>query len=462
MYGNTSKCFVDNNTLECLNLKSLNGVSKDGMLLFAKALQMNPQSALREIDLSGFYFRFRDNNDTAQVMANALACIPGLKTIKVNWLSPFIDILLRPNTSLENFCMNYDDDDDDDRSFDLGSALGSALANNTTLKALSLQHGRFSTEASEVLGRCSSTLKYLDLDYTEAIDWWSIFPALSSQESSLEVLRLDEAGLEDDDLSLLANAVATNSLKELHLDGNDTISKDGGVNFFSRLQSNTLEKLCLSHNNIDDQVVPSIVSALRSKCPSLKMLELEYSQITLVGWMALSTLLTYPTLNLEYLVIGLDREGQSSSDDDEVLITFANVLENNTSLKILHMPTSSITKRGWNALSNVLCNKTTINATNSSNHTLQNISNNKYFQYEHQLPKDIRSLVRFNRLNDEIAARRKIIRSHFIDETSMQLFIDDNDIDVGVMPHLLAWIGRDFFGHDLLFRVVESMPSLFG
>ena len=44
----------------------------------------------------------------------------------------------------------------------------------------------------------------------------------------------------------------------------------------------------------------------------------------------------------------------------------------------------------------------------------------------------------------------------------MQLFIDDNDVDAGVMPHLLAWIGRDFFGHDLLFCVVKSMPSLFG
>ena len=165
-----ANALVDNNTLECLNLKSLNGVSKDGVLLFAKALQMNPQSALREIDLSGFYFRFRDNydtcDDTARVMANALACIPGLKTINVNSLTPFIDIIQRPNTSLENFCM---DNPSGNRSFDLGSELGSALGNNTTLKALSFQHGCFSTEASEVLGRSlysSSTLKYLDLDYT--------------------------------------------------------------------------------------------------------------------------------------------------------------------------------------------------------------------------------------------------------------------------------------------------------
>jgi len=448
-----SNALIDNSTLECLNLEDTT-ITKDGMLLLAKALRMNPQSALREIDISGS--SLKDDEDTAQVMANALACIPGLKTINVNTLTPFIDIIQRPNASLENFYMY-----NDDRSgADLGSSLGSALANNTTLKTISLQQGRFSTESANVLGESlysNNTLKYLDLGCTEAIDWGPIFPALSNPESSLEVLRLQEAGVKDDDLSLLATAVATNSLKELYLDGNDMISKDGWLDFFSRLQSNTLEKLVLNHNNIDDQVVSSIVSALRSKCPSLKKLELECYDITLVGWMALSNLLTCPTLNLGYLVIG----GCRSRDDDEILITFANALENNTSLKVLHMPTSSITKRGWGALSNVLCNKTTIDATSSSNHTLEIISQD-YCHYEHQLPKDIRSLVRFNRAEDTVAARRKIIRSHFYDETSVQLFIDDNDIDAGVIPHLLAWIGRDFFGHDLLFRVVKSMPSLFG
>jgi len=441
-----ANALIDNNTLECLNLT----VRKDGMLLIAKALQKNPQSALRAIDLSGFCFK--NNDDTAQVMANALASIPSLKTIKVDSLSPFIDILQCPNTSLENLYM-------DCHGVDLGSELGSALANNTTLKTLSLLLGRFSTESSEVLGESlfsNNTLKYLDLSFAESIHWGPIFSALSNPESALEVLRLYGAGVEDDDLSLMANALATNgSMKELYLDGNDvTISKDGWINFFSRLQSNTLEKLSLSGNNIDDQVVPSIVSALRSKCPSLKKLELEYSQITLVGWMALSTLLMYPTLNLEYLAIG--RDG-SSRDDDDILITFANALENNTSLKTLHMPTSSITERGWNVLSNILCNKTSIEATSSSNHTLQLISDE--YHYEQELPEDIRSLVRFNRANDTV--RRKIIRSHF-SNNGMQLFIDDNDIDAGVIPHILAWIGRDFFGHDLLFRTVKSMPSLFG
>ena len=445
-----SNALISNSTLECLNLEDTT-ITKDGMLLLAKALQMNPQSALREIDISGF--SLKDDEDTAQVMANALACIPGLKTINLNTLTPFIDIIQRPNTSLENFYMY-----NDDRSgADLGSSLGSALANNTTLKTISLQQGRFSTESANVLGESlysNNTLKYLDLGCTEAIDWGPIFPALSNPESSLEVLRLQEAGVKDDDLSLLATAVATNSLKELYLDGNDMISKDRWLDFFSRLQSNTLEKLVLNHNNIDDQVVSSIVSALRSKCPSLKKLELECYEITLVGWMALSTLLTCPTLNLEYLVIG----GCRSRDDDGVLITFANALENNTSLKILHMPTNSVTERGWDALSNVLCNKTTIDATSSSNHTLEIISQD-YCHYERRLPKDIRSLVRFNRAEDTV--RRKIIRSHF-SNNGMQLFIDDNDIGAGVMPHILAWVGRDFFGHDLLFRTVKSMPSLFG
>ena len=71
-----ANALIGNNTLECLSLEYLDVVTKDGMLLLAKALQ-NPHSALRELDLSGYYFQ---DDDTAQVMANALACIPGLKT----------------------------------------------------------------------------------------------------------------------------------------------------------------------------------------------------------------------------------------------------------------------------------------------------------------------------------------------------------------------------------------------
>ena len=56
-------------------------------------------------------------------------------------------------------------------------------------------------------------------------------------------------------------------------------------------------------------------------------------------------------------------------------------------------------------------------------------------------------------------ARRKILKYHFSTEDNViQPFVD---MDLGVLPQVVAWIGREDTDHSLLYRLVKDMPSLF-
>ena len=56
-------------------------------------------------------------------------------------------------------------------------------------------------------------------------------------------------------------------------------------------------------------------------------------------------------------------------------------------------------------------------------------------------------------------ARRKILKYHFSTEDNViQPFVD---MDLEVLPQVVAWIGREDQDHSLLYRLVKDMPSLF-
>ena len=56
--------------------------------------------------------------------------------------------------------------------------------------------------------------------------------------------------------------------------------------------------------------------------------------------------------------------------DDEVVIDFADALANNTVLNTLIIGGTDLLDKIWNALSCVLCDKSSIKNTHTSNHTL--------------------------------------------------------------------------------------------
>ena len=99
-----------------------------------------------------------------------------------------------------------------------------------------------------------------------------------------------------------------------------------------------------------------------------------------------------------------------------MLVSLANSLIHNKKLKELILEDDGskdyivyITITKWDSLSNVLCNKTSINATFDSNHTLERILEPEQPDTvdESLLPPDLRSLLQMNRENTKFEAARR-------------------------------------------------------
>ena len=212
-----------------------------------------------------------------------------------------------------------------------------------------------------------------------------------------------------------------------------------------------MKQLFLTSNNIRDGVMPSLVDAL-TNTRSLSRLNLVGNRaITPVGWTALSNILQCPNSSLTDLSLAY---GQNHNINDEVAIGFANALINNKCLKTLNFGYSNtITARGWAALANVLCNKSSLESIYNSNHTLRNVGLG-------DVPRDLAVYLRMNENdNKHEVARQKILKYHFADgDEKVEEFVD---MDMTVIPHAIAWIGRDSTGHYLLYNVVRSLPTLF-
>lgn len=463
-----STALSKNSSLKLLECGGRNSMSYGGigLLHFARSLKHHP--SLKELYLDDLEF----DDETASVLTNSLARMTTVKKITlyehgmspIAWLSFFSCLLQKLNTSLEYLSVKGAGMNDEGATY-----LSNALAKNITLQTLDLSFGHFSTVGAVALGGAlftSKTLKTLDLRYNSCrgsiigtAGWNAIFSGLSNPESALEDLRLHEAGIDEGSLVTLASALATNrSLKKLDISDNRGISNVGWVNFFSLMPCNLLEELTLAGNNIDDTVVPTMVSKLTNHCLPLKKLGLSRTEITSVGWRGVSTLLDTSTLNLEEITFGHHNVNANEFIiDDETIISFTNGLVNNTNLKALKIHyVKAITERGWTALANLLCNNSTIDSTFLSNHTLEYIY---YPDQDNELPNHIVSLLRLNRENDRAgAARLKILRHHFSEGASMQLFVD---MDMGILPSALAWAGRDNDGHNLLYQMIKSSVPLF-
>ena len=147
--------------------------------------------------------------------------------------------------------------------------------------------------------------------------------------------------------------------------------------------------------------------------------------------------------------------------NDEVIISFANAILDNTSLKTLDLTfddetiTSNVTARGWSALVNVLCNTSNIDSIYNSNHTLNDVG------YIDDQPTDLANILELNQNEDkEVVARRKIIWYHFKNgEDNVQEFVD---MKLNVIPHVIDWMGRENMnGRSILYQLTKTMPTLF-
>ena len=279
------------------------------------------------------------DDESATLLINAFAAYRKLSKLtlrfinkKRKWLGDASrralgDLLENTKTKLEELDLGGNDIDDG-----ASAALANGLATNTTVKKLSINANGIT-----------------------ATGWGTLSRSLTKPNSQLELLNVGRNHIDGDGLIALVRVVASNPmLKDLDIGNvNVSISAAEWRSFFNMLQSSdsALEKLRLDGNNISDEVVPTMVDALAS-IRFLKTLSLERNRfITALGWGAISDLLNRPNSRLHTLCLN------GNNINNEVVISFANSLVNNTSLKELQfcdedVISSSWASRGWAALSN--------------------------------------------------------------------------------------------------------------
>jgi len=254
------------------------------------------------------------------------------------------------------------------------------------------------------------------------------------------------------------------------LDDYDNITAQGWISFFTSLQGSNLDlvKLDLSVNSIDDNGIQLLVP-LVSRMSSLAQLNLSGNRsVTPAGWQTLSG---FPQTNCALRELQL---AFGNNLNDNTIIAFTSALAHNKTLKRLSLArcfdvdnNETITERGWQAASNLLCNTTSILDTYNSNHTL------------HIFGGGDRNLSAYSKLNenkDKVeVARQKILKTHFSngDTSKIQELLD---MELEMMPTVIAWIGRplpigwkyhvdwkdtNVAGLSLMYNLTKRFPDLF-
>jgi len=321
------------------------------------------------------------------------------------------------------------------------------------------------------------TLKSLDLSYNQSITplgWYTFFILL--QRIGIQLKKLSISGNNVDDVgvaalgSLMSHMTSLEALNiDTMIDGPNSITPHGWVSFFTTLQdsNNTrLAELCLHSNQIDDEGIRQLVP-LVSNMTSLKHLTLNNNRsVTPTGWLALSDYLQSPNFALKELCLF------DNNINDDTVAAFTSALVHNKILEWLTLDdcldedeNELISERGWDAISALICNKTSMIDTYNSNHTLHSVC--------YYIPVELDSLLDLNKNKDKTeVARQKILQTHFRtednDTTNMQVLLD---LELEVMPVAISWMGRPTHddswrgakvsGMSLLYNLMRRLPDLF-
>ena len=496
-------------------------IGRDGFEALAALLQ-NPLSNLKYLVLKDYEYsddeRIIVDDEEARILSSGLNENNSLTDLTLSgnhigqrgWQSLF-DVLKSPNCSLENLDLHASSLDNS-----LAIYLADALHNNSTIKRFRLigtfKFNRLIDSSTititswrhlfgALLQRQSSTLECLclssrlndgtiqllaptlainsrliELDLSNIGDsvtdagWDAPFIVLRGSTSALKKLDLSSNTITDNSIGCLADALANNnSLGELELKRSHFVTNVGWQTFSTILQCQTsmLEKIGLRDNTINDQVLESLTNAL-AKNTKLRELNLRNnyieSNITSRGLQTFSSVFENPNIALERL------DFTDIAVDDRVIVSFANALVNNTTLRELIFCSmsleenfvNSITSVGYGAMSRTLCNPSTILDTYHSNHTLSKFGKEDEITL---LPSNLRSLLRYNREESKgTVARMKIIKTHFSGgdiKTQVKVF---TDMESNVLPTAIAWIVQDDGQHkldDLLFALLRNVTHLY-
>ena len=138
---------------------------------------------------------------------------------------------------------------------------------------------------------------------------------------------------------------------------------------------------------LSDKGVDALTNALVNNSRLRELALSSNLDVTITGWIALSTLHRNPDSALKALDLGFN-----VSMNNYAMISFADRLANNSWLKNLEVTkfdSNNIVADGWEAVTHIVCNRSTLLSTYHSNHTFQKFCSKYYDGY---LPEEVRSL----------------------------------------------------------------------
>jgi len=371
-------------------------------------------------------------------------------------------LLKNPSSHLKKLCMTGGDLS---RGTD---SLRDGLANNTVLKQL---HVNFYAANHPSLA-------------------WTF------RNSSIEELCLKETMYggrsEDTELIEMAPVLKKNTtLKKLTVCLGGDITITGWQALFKSLRNNTtLVELDFSNNNsLDDESMTSFMTVLTHNA-TLKTLRLENCRnVKRDGWRTIPNLyIKSPTCALESIYLG------GNILDSMTFREYGSACYYNRTLKnlCLRLPSSAralnTPRVGWtpwlNCLTKTVYNTRTILQTYSSNHVLETIC---YPHEEERFARDMMTcplmgkdvptyLLRNRNGQDKFAlAREKILEAHHYNQemvaenkkyrnykSLMETILETTDDmeKTELLSNIMAWVGRDNDGLQLMFELLQRAPTL--
>ena len=435
---------LGNSKLKKLDLDSNEEITSVGWRAFSTVLQ-HPKCNLIELNL--YYTEI--NDDTAVILGTALVACTSLRALNLGF-----------NT-------------------DISSARWQTLLDQlsqTAIESLELNNNMIDDDCLEALANIG-TIKSVDLSSNDSItpEGWQSF--LSSRRlRGMQLKKLDITSNSFDDLGTAALGRLLNSmgtLKKLNVSTVDVTSQ-GWVSLLTTLSQDTnldLVELGLCANTIDDEGIYFLVP-LVSSMRSLKYLYLRNNRrVTPTGWQALSEFFQSPNFALVDLALATN-----ICINDDTIVSFASALVHNNTLKYLFLGEcvdeegdDMITERGWEAMSTLLCNKSTIMNIYNSNHTLLDLSGGRH---DMDLPDELSSYLELNRNKDKAeVTRQKILQTLFsTDDDDASKIQELLDMELELMPTAIEWIGRplpigwegvQISGLSTLYNLMRRLPDLF-
>ena len=197
-----------------------------------------------------------------------------------------------------------------------------------------------------------------------------------------------------------------------------------------------MKQLWLEECNVTGEQLLPIVEAMRGHM--LQDIYLGASRIGDTGCEAIATLLEHPNCNIRKLLLSENAIGNVGA------IAIANSLVNNTKMKHLDLSYNPmiIQDSAMNAFCDLLCNRSSIGDTYSSNHTLEEL------ELPYQLPYHVRThlktLVDLNRGTDKIhVATKKILKYHpYIDMEPLFGWDAEGEHTLKALPNVIDWFAK--------------------